>query len=128
MRTLLLGAVILAAWAAAAAAQSAADGEKEFAVCRACHEIGETAENKLGPELNGLDGRKAGSVADYPYSEPMKNSGIVWGEATFKQYIKDPQAMVKGTKMPFPGLPDEKKAAALWAFISQFDADGAKKK
>ena len=128
MKTLLLGAVILVVSAAAAAAQSAADGEKEFAVCRACHEIGETAENKLGPELNGLDGRKAGSVADYPYSEPMKNSGIVWSEATFKQYIKNPQAMVKGTKMPFAGLPDEKKAAALWAFISQFDADGAKKK
>jgi cytochrome c len=128
MRTLILGAVVLAFSAGAAAAQSAADGEREFAVCRACHQIGETAENMLGPQLNGLDGRNAGSVADYPYSEAMKNSGIVWGEATFKQYIKDPQAMVKGTKMPFAGLKDEKKAADLWAFISQFDADGAKKK
>ena len=128
MRTLLLGIVIVAASAGAAAAQNAADGEHEFAVCRACHQIGETAENMLGPELNGLDGRKAGSVADYPYSEAMKNSGITWGEATFKQYIKDPQAMVKGTKMPFAGLKDDKKAADLWAFISQYDSDGAKKK
>jgi cytochrome c len=128
MRTLIVGAVVLVASAGAAAAQSAADGEHDFAVCRACHQIGDNAENMLGPELNGLDGRKAGSVTDYPYSEAMKNSGIVWGEATFKQYIKDPQAMVKGTKMPFAGLKDEKKAADLWAFISQFDADGAKKK
>jgi cytochrome c len=128
MRTLIIGAAVLAASASAAAAQSAADGEREFAVCRACHQVGDNAENMLGPELNGLDGRKAGSVADYPYSEAMKNSGITWKEATFKQYIKDPQAMVKGTKMPFAGLKDEKKAADLWAFISQFDADGDKKK
>jgi cytochrome c len=128
MRTLIVGAVILAASAGTAAAQSAADGEREFAVCRACHQIGDTAENMLGPQLNGLDGRKAASVADYPYSEAMKNSGITWNEATFKQYIKDPQAMVKGTKMPFAGLKDEKKVADLWAYLSQFDADGAKKK
>ena len=128
MRMLILGAVIVAASAGTAAAQSAADGERAFAVCRACHQIGETAENMLGPQLNGLDGRKAGSVADYPYSEAMKDSGITWNEATFKQYIKDPQEMVKGTKMPFAGLKDEKKVADLWAFLSQFDADGAKKK
>jgi len=128
MRILLLGVMIVTASAGAAAAQSAADGEREFAVCRACHQIGDTAENMLGPQLNGLDGRKAGSVADYPYSEAMKNSGITWNEATFKQYINDPQATVKGTKMPFAGLKDEKKVADLWAFLSQFDADGAKKK
>ena len=128
MRTLLLGAIIVAASAGAAGAQSAADGEREFAVCRACHQTGETAENMLGPQLNGLDGRKAGSVADYPYSEAMKDSGITWNEASFKQYIADPQAMVKGTKMPFAGLKDEKKVADLWAFLRQFDADGDKKK
>lgn len=128
MRTLLLGAIIVAASVGAAAAQSAADGEHEFAVCRACHQVGDTAENMLGPQLNGLDGRKAGSAADYPYSEAMKNSGITWNEASFKQYIADPQAMVKGTKMPFAGLKDEKKVADLWAFLRQFDADGDKKK
>jgi len=128
MRTLLLGAIIVAASAGVAAAQSAADGEREFAVCRACHQVGDTAENMLGPQLNGLDGRKAGSIADYPYSEAMKNSGITWNDASFKQYIADPQAMVKGTKMPFAGLKDEKKVADLWAFLRQFDADGDKKK
>jgi cytochrome c len=128
MRTLIVGAVILAASAGAAFAQNVGDGEKDFAVCRACHQVGDTAENMLGPQLNGLDGRKAGSVADYPYSEAMKNSGITWNAASFKQYIHDPQAMVKGTKMPFSGIKDDQKVADLWAYISQFDADGVIKK
>lgn len=129
MRTLIVGAVIfLAASAGAAAAPNVANGERDFAVCRACHQIGDNAENMLGPELNGLDGRKAGSVADYPYSESMKNSGVTWNTASFKQYIHDPQAMVKGTKMPFAGIKDNKKVADLWAYISQFDADGSNKK
>jgi cytochrome c len=128
MKILIVGAVMLAASAAAAAAQNVADGERDFAVCRACHQVGDTAENMLGPQLNGLDGRKAGSVADYPYSEAMKNSGITWNAATFKQYIHDPQATVKGTKMPFAGIKEDAKVADLWAYISQFDADGAIKK
>lgn len=128
MRALVVGAVVLAASAGTAFAQNVADGEKDFAVCRACHQVGDTAENMLGPQLNGLDGRKAGSVADYPYSEAMKNSGITWNAATFKQYIHDPQATVKGTKMPFAGIKDDQKVADLWAYISQFDADGAIKK
>lgn len=128
MRALIVGAVVLAASAGTAFAQNVADGEKDFAVCRACHQVGDTAENMLGPQLNGLDGRKAGSVADYPYSEAMKNSGITWNAATFKQYIHDPQATVKGTKMPFAGIKDDQKVADLWAYISQFDADGAIKK
>lgn len=128
MRALIVGAVVLAASAGTVFAQNVADGEKDFAVCRACHQVGDTAENMLGPQLNGLDGRKAGSVADYPYSEAMKNSGITWNAATFKQYIHDPQATVKGTKMPFAGIKDDQKVADLWAYISQFDADGAIKK
>lgn len=128
MRALIVGAVVLAASAGAAFAQNVANGEKDFAVCRACHQVGDNAENMLGPQLNGLDGRKAGSVADYPYSEAMKNSGITWSAATFKPYIHDPQAMVKGTKMPFAGLKDDTKVADLWAYISQFDDDGAIKK
>jgi cytochrome c len=128
MRLLIVGAVMLAISAGAAVAQSVADGEKDFAMCRACHQVGDNAENMLGPQLNGLDGRKAGSVADYPYSEAMKNAGITWNAATFTQYIHDPQAMVKGTKMPFAGIKDDKKVADLWAYLSQFDADGAIKK
>ncbi len=71
---------------------------------------------------------KAGSVADFSYSDANKNSGIVWNEASFKEYIKNPNAKVPGTKMVFPGIKDEKEADNLWAYIRQFDASGNVKK
>src|SRR6185437_3443230 len=60
---------------------------------------GERAKSLVGPELNGLDGRKAGSVPDFNYSDANKSSGIVWNETTFKDYIKDPRAKIPKTKM-----------------------------
>ena len=110
-----------------AQAQDAAAGEKAFAVCKACHQIGETAKNGVGPELNGLIGRHSGSVAGYNYSAANKNSGLTWDETTFREYIKDPKAKVPGTKMVFAGLKDEKKIDDLIAFLKQFDASGKKK-
>ena len=120
-------AAALLASTGASFAQSAEAGETVFKQCMACHKIGEGAENSVGPELNGLDGRKSGSAAGYNYSDANKNSGITWSEATFKDYIKDPRAKVPGTKMFFPGVKDEKKATDLWAYVSQFKADGSKK-
>src|SRR5437763_12887954 len=108
-------------------AQDAAAGEKVFGVCKACHQIGETAKNSVGPVLNGLIGRKAGSVPGYSYSSANKESGITWDEATFREYIKDPKAKVPGTKMIYAGLKDEQKTSDLVAFLKQFDADGKKK-
>src|SRR5579885_2869332 len=99
MKKLILSALIVVASSAAALAQDAAAGKNSFNKCLACHAIGEDAKNKVGPELNGLDGRKAGTVPDYNYSEANKNSGITWNEANFKEYIKDPKAKVPGTKM-----------------------------
>jgi cytochrome c len=128
MRSMTVAAILIVASAAAATAQDAAKGKVAFGVCRACHQIGEDAQNMLGPELNGLDGRKAGSVPDYAYSEANKKSGIVWTEATFKQYIKNPAAMVPGTKMTFAGISDEQKISDLWAYLSQFNEDGTLKK
>ena len=90
--------------------------------------IGEDAKNKIGPELNGLDGRHSGSAPGYNYSDANKNSGIVWSEATFKDYIKDPRAKIPGTKMIFAGIKNEKEVDNLWAYVSQFDADGSIKK
>ncbi len=110
-----------------AQAQDAAAGEKVFAVCKACHQIGETAKNSVGPELNGLIGRHSGSVAGYSYSAANKNSGLTWDEATFREYIKDPKAKIPGTKMVYAGLKDEKKIDDLIAFLKQFDASGKKK-
>jgi cytochrome c len=110
-----------------AAAQDLAAGEQSFKKCAACHAVGPDAANKLGPVLNGLDGRRAGSYPGYSYSAANKNSGIVWNEASFKAYIKHPAARIPGTKMPFAGIPHDKEIAALWAYLRQFDSTGAKR-
>ena len=90
-----------------------------FNKCLACHAIGEGAKNKVGPELNGLDGRKSGTAPDYSYSDANKNSGITWNEAQFQEYIKDPKAKIPGTKMAFAGIKNEKEVNDLWAFLAQ---------
>jgi cytochrome c len=126
MRSLLFAAVAMAVAPGAASAQDAAAGEKIFAQCRACHQVGETAKNAVGPVLNGLFGRKAGTVENYNYSEANKKSGITWDEATFSDYIKDPRAKVPGTKMIYAGLKDEQRIKDLIAYLKQFDASGKK--
>jgi len=110
----------------AALAQDAAAGEKVFGVCRACHQIGEKAKIAVGPVLNGVIGRKAGSYPGYSYSDANKNSGITWDEETFTTYIKNPRAKIPGTKMIFVGITDEQKIRDLIAFLKQYDADGKK--
>jgi len=122
-----LAAATLVAHEARAAGDAAA-GEAVFKKnCMICHRIGEGAKSLVGPELNGLDGRHSGSVAGYSYSPANKNSGVVWNEQTFKQYIKDPKAMIQGTKMIFPGLKEQKDIDDIWAYVSQFGPDGKKK-
>jgi cytochrome c len=111
----------------AAAAQDLAAGEQSFRKCGPCHAVGEDARNKVGPVLNGLDGRKSGTVADYSYSEANKTAEITWGEASFKEYIQNPMAKVPGTKMAFAGIKNEKEIADLWAYMKQYNADGSKK-
>jgi len=120
--------VIAATTAASSAlAQDADAGKTSFNKCLACHAVGEGAKNKVGPVLNGLDGRKSGTVEGYSYSEANKNSGITWNTETFLEYIKDPKAKIPGTKMVFAGIKNENEANALWAYISQYDKDGKKK-
>ncbi len=126
MRSLALAAVALAASAGAALAQDAAAGETSFKKCMPCHDVGDDAKNKVGPMLNGLAGRKSGTIEGFNYSDANKNSGIVWSEETFKDYIKDPRAKVPGTKMIFPGIKNEKEAGDLWGYLKQFKADGSK--
>lgn len=109
-------------------AQDVDKGEHVFGMCLPCHSVGPDAQNKIGPELNGLDGRKAGTVANFNYSDANKNSGVVWNEATFKQYIADPRAMIPGTKMPFAGIKNQQQVNDLWAYLKQYDADGNIKK
>jgi len=128
MRKIVMAAAMLAASAGAAAAQDAAAGEQSFkSKCFACHSIGDGAKNKVGPVLNGLDGRKTGSAEGFNYSDANKSADITWSEASFKEYIKDPRAKMPGTKMIFPGIKEEKEAADLWAYLAQFKSDGSKK-
>lgn len=111
----------------AAKAQDAAAGEKSFGKCRACHQVGETAKNGVGPVLNGLFGRKSGSAEGYNYSDANKNSGITWDDAVFAEYIQNPKGKIPGTKMSFAGIKNEQEIKDLTAFLQQYGADGKKK-
>lgn len=124
MKLLLATALVSLATISAAPAQDLAAGKTSFNKCMACHAIGENAKNKVGPELNGLNGRKAGMVEGYSYSDANKNSGITWSEAEFKDYIKAPKAKIPGTKMAFAGITKQSEIDNLWAFLAQFDKDG----
>jgi cytochrome c len=127
MKRVSIAIVALAASTGVAGGGDIAAGETTFKKCMPCHAIGETAKNMIGPVLNGLKGRKSGSVSGYSYSDANKNSGIVWDEGTFKEYIKDPKAKIPGTKMVFPGIKNENDADNLWSFLEQFGPDGKKK-
>jgi len=124
MKKMVVAAALVVMSMGSAVGQDVQKGENSFKKCLVCHAIGPGAKNKIGPELNGLDGRKAGTVPDYSYSDANKNSGIVWNEANFKEYIKDPRAKVPGTKMTFAGIKNEQEINDLWAYLKQFDADG----
>jgi cytochrome c len=125
----LIATVAWAGSAAGALAGDAAAGETIFThKCKTCHQIGEGAKNVVGPELNGLIGRKTGSVPNYNYSDANKGSGITWDEAALKEYLVDPKAKIPGTKMVLPGgLPKESDRDDVIAYIAQFDANGKKK-
>jgi cytochrome c len=119
--------LVLAAMAASpASAQDASAGERSWNKCRACHQVGEGAKNLVGPQLNGLFGRRTGEVEGYSYSTANKGANITWDEAVFAEYIKDPKAKIPGTKMIFAGIKNEKEIADLTAFLRQFGKDGKK--
>lgn len=108
--------------AAQASAQDAAAGEKVFAKCKACH-VADEDKNKIGPSLMAVIGRTAGTHPDFKYSKPMIEAGqggLVWDEATLTTYLHDPKAMVKGTKMAFPGLKKDDEIANVIAYLKQF--------
>jgi cytochrome c len=128
-RRLLVAAALIALSAGSGLAQDAEKGATVFKkYCGPCHRIGPDAKNLVGPELDGLDGRHSGNVTSYSYSDANKNSGIVWSEATFKEYIQDPKAKVPGTKMMFAGVKNQQDIDDLWAYIKQFDDAGNVKK
>lgn len=126
LQAYVFAAFVVAGSVGAASAQDAALGEKVFLKCKACHQIGEGAKDAVGPVLNGVVGRKAGTFPDYNYSDANKNSGITWDEATLKEYLKNPRAKVPGTKMIFPGLPKDEDIDNVIAYLKQFGPDGKK--
>ncbi len=127
MKRMITAVAISMVWAGSAVAQDVTAGATSYKKCATCHDVGPTAKNKVGPALNGLDGRKSGTVAAYNYSEANKNSGITWNEAVFLEYIKDPKAKIPNTKMVFAGIKTEAEAKNLWAYLKQYDADGKTK-
>lgn len=130
MQRYLLAVIVVAAMSAIspmASAQDLENGKSVFNKCRACHQVGEGAKNLVGPILNGLIGRKAGTIEGFNYSDANKNSGITWDDATFREYIKNPKAKIPNTKMVFVGLSDEKDAEDLLAFLKQYGPDGKTK-
>jgi cytochrome c len=111
---------------AGAQAADVEHGAQVFKKCVTCHAVGPDAKAKVGPPLNGLMGRKSGTYEGYSYTDANKNSGIVWDDAVFAKYIKDPKGVIPGTKMSFAGLKDETDINDLLAFLKQYKADGSK--
>ncbi len=123
--------IILLANVAMAAAQDApvgdaAAGEKTAKICKTCHQYGEGAKIAIGPVLNGVVGRKAGTYPGYNYSEANKNSGLTWDEPTLTVYLKNPKAKVPGTKMSFVGFQKDTDIANVIAFLKTLGPDGKK--
>lgn len=126
MRVLALGLLMSALVAAPALADDHHEaGEKVFKKCAACHAIGEGAKNKVGPELNNLIGRVAGTHPDFNYSKAMIDAGaggLVWTSETLHQYLVKPRDFVKGTKMSFAGLKEQHEIDDIVAYLSSFSA------
>ena len=127
MQSWAIAGIVIVASVGGAWAQDLAAGETSFKKCLPCHSVGEDAKNKVGPVLNGLDGRKSGTIEGYNYSEANKSSGITWDDKAFAEYITDPRAKIPGTKMVFAGIKSETEIANLWAYLKQFDASGKTK-
>ena len=100
-----------------------AKGEKVFGRCKTCHEVAKQ-QNKIGPHLVGVVGRKAGAVEGFKYSDPMKNAGVTWDEATLGQYLKDPKGFIPGNKMAFVGLKKDDEVADVIAYLKQATGGG----
>jgi cytochrome c len=100
-----------------AQAQDATSGERSFGKCRICHEVGTEAKNRIGPHLNKVLGRVAGSVEGYQFSTANRMSAVTWNEENLSAFIRDPRAYMPGTKMAFAGIKNEKELLDLVAYL-----------
>jgi cytochrome c len=127
---LALSLILTAVISTPAFAADPANGEQAFKICAACHAIGPAAKNRIGPELNGVVGRKWGSAEGFSYSADLadgKTAAKIWDEGTLDKYIENPKAVAPKGKMPYAGLKDAAKRADLIAYLKQFDSAGNKK-
>ncbi len=130
LKTLGLGVALVAfpALSGTTNAGDAAKGQKVFKKCAACHAVGEKAKNKVGPHLNDVFGRAAGSLDGYKYSKAMIKAGedgLVWDETSMTTYLEKPKAMIKGTKMAFAGLRKEQDLENVIAYLATFSEAAA---
>jgi len=109
-----VGVFLLLAIASAATAADPDHGKALYQTCAACHTERPDA---LGPSLKGVVGRKSAALEDFRYSNPMKRANLVWDEANLRAYIQDPQAKVKGNRMPYGGLTDGKDVDDIVAYL-----------
>ena len=116
----LIATLQLAAGAAYAADGDPKEGEEVFKACRACHQVGPTAKNALGPILNGILGRKAGTIEGFNYSPANLKAGEdgwVWSEANLTKYLENPRTAMPGNRMAFAGVTDERDRLDLVAYL-----------
>jgi cytochrome c len=116
-------AVCLAPAGAPAQEGNAEDGAEVSKKCRACHEVGPGARNKIGPLLNAIIGRQAGTIEGYDYSDANREAGakgLVWTEEAMFKYLEAPLKFMPGTKMVFAGLKDERDRRDLIAYLKKF--------
>ena len=114
----MMAAATLAATGMARADGDAARGEKKFEECAACHKT-ERSEDSVGPDLHGVFGRKAGTLADFRYSPALKRSGITWSPQTLDTFLADPQKAVPANRMPYAGLAEANYRADLIAYLQK---------
>lgn len=112
---------VLAFLASPAQAQDAAAGKRAFLKCVACHSIAKGAPGKIGPNLFGVVGRKAGTVPGFRYSAAMKAKGaaIKWDAATLDKWLTRPSAVIPGTSMAFGGVPNAAERASIIAYLKK---------
>ena len=105
-----------------------AAGQRDFAICMACHQIGPNAKDAVGPVLNGVVGRKVASYPGFDYSAALKNSGIkVWTVPELQKWLAGPMKVAPGTKMIFPGFSNPKQVNDVIAYLAQYNDKGEKK-
>lgn len=103
-------------------AQDLENGASQYRKCKSCHDLGEGAKNKIGPILNGIVGRKAGTVEGFNYSQSLKalaEGGLTWSDDRLSKYIEDPKSVVPNGTMSFVGIKDPADRADLLAYLKK---------